>query len=156
VRYRPNIYLRDPAQPNGEASFARPFWSDSQGGAASSLFRPLAPVARYLSLKTRRLPGISTNGASRDRTGDLLLAKQALSQLSYGPVISECRATASSHTGRYAALYGCPGDCLLVEVEVARRPLLEPEALLLGCIAQEVGSLLEHVLDGRVYTLLRV
>jgi hypothetical protein len=24
-------------------------------------------------------------GASRDRTGDLLLAKQALSQLSYGP-----------------------------------------------------------------------
>jgi hypothetical protein len=26
-------------------------------------------------------------GASRDRTGDLLLAKQALSQLSYGPVI---------------------------------------------------------------------
>jgi hypothetical protein len=25
------------------------------------------------------------NGASRDRTGDLLLAKQALSQLSYGP-----------------------------------------------------------------------
>jgi hypothetical protein len=26
------------------------------------------------------------DGASRDRTGDLLLAKQALSQLSYGPV----------------------------------------------------------------------
>ena len=26
-------------------------------------------------------------GASRDRTGDLLLAKQALSQLSYGPSI---------------------------------------------------------------------
>jgi hypothetical protein len=25
------------------------------------------------------------NGANRDRTGDLLLAKQALSQLSYGP-----------------------------------------------------------------------
>jgi hypothetical protein len=29
---------------------------------------------------------ISASGASRDRTGDLLLAKQALSQLSYGPV----------------------------------------------------------------------
>ena len=27
-----------------------------------------------------------SDGASRDRTGDLLLAKQALSQLSYGPV----------------------------------------------------------------------
>ena len=30
-------------------------------------------------------PGF-TGGANRDRTGDLLLAKQALSQLSYGPV----------------------------------------------------------------------
>ena len=30
-------------------------------------------------------------GANRDRTGDLLLAKQALSQLSYGPVpVSLC------------------------------------------------------------------
>jgi hypothetical protein len=29
------------------------------------------------------------DGASRDRTGDLLLAKQALSQLSYGPVEPE-------------------------------------------------------------------
>ena len=29
--------------------------------------------------------GLSYSGASRDRTGDLLLAKQALSQLSYGP-----------------------------------------------------------------------
>ena len=28
---------------------------------------------------------ISTGGARRDRTDDLLLAKQALSQLSYGP-----------------------------------------------------------------------
>ena len=28
------------------------------------------------------------SGASRDRTGDLLLAKQALSQLSYGPFAS--------------------------------------------------------------------
>jgi hypothetical protein len=27
----------------------------------------------------------SYDGANRDRTGDLLLAKQALSQLSYGP-----------------------------------------------------------------------
>ena len=31
----------------------------------------------------RRPPG--PGGANRDRTGDLLLAKQALSQLSYGP-----------------------------------------------------------------------
>jgi hypothetical protein len=31
----------------------------------------------------RKNPG----GANRDRTGDLLLAKQALSQLSYGPCV---------------------------------------------------------------------
>ena len=44
---------------------------------------------------TNRVPPVPKNqptcrhfssGASRDRTGDLLLAKQALSQLSYGPV----------------------------------------------------------------------
>src|SRR3954471_6459670 len=34
---------------------------------------------------------ISGDGASRDRTGDLLLAKQALSQLSYGPSPGESR-----------------------------------------------------------------
>jgi len=31
--------------------------------------------------------GRGAGGANRDRTGDLLLAKQALSQLSYGPDI---------------------------------------------------------------------
>ena len=32
-----------------------------------------------------RLLGLEVGGANRDRTDDLLLAKQALSQLSYGP-----------------------------------------------------------------------
>jgi len=36
--------------------------------------------------KTPRISRKTSDGASRDRTGDLLLAKQALSQLSYGPV----------------------------------------------------------------------
>ena len=31
------------------------------------------------------ISGVCASGASRDRTGDLLLAKQALSHLSYGP-----------------------------------------------------------------------
>jgi len=31
--------------------------------------------------------GITAGGARRDRTDDLLLAKQALSQLSYGPAL---------------------------------------------------------------------
>jgi hypothetical protein len=89
------------------------------------------------------------NGASRDRTGDLLLAKQALSQLSYGP--------APPSVGQRWPLgspeESAPGrpsrpveDGLLVEIEVARGALLEPEPLLLWCIAEEVGSLLEHVL----------
>ena len=33
-----------------------------------------------------------TGGADRFRTGDLLLAKQALSQLSYGPLTSDSEA----------------------------------------------------------------
>jgi|SRR5688572_8849635 hypothetical protein len=35
-------------------------------------------------------------GANRDRTGDLLLAKQALSQLSYGPCLSKSRSSVGS------------------------------------------------------------
>ena len=40
-----------------------------------------------MQLKLFSLAGIGAGagGANRDRTGDLLLAKQALSQLSYGP-----------------------------------------------------------------------
>ena len=34
---------------------------------------------------------LETGGAERDRTDDLLLAKQALSQLSYGPIMSRAR-----------------------------------------------------------------
>ena len=43
--------------------------------------------------------GLSDGGASRDRTDDPLLAKQVLSQLSYGPVCSG----RSHNTGRIAA-----------------------------------------------------
>ena len=53
--------------------------------AASSLlifFAPLAP-------RVLRLESSLSGGANRDRTDDLLLAKQALSQLSYGPVIQD-------------------------------------------------------------------
>ncbi len=38
-----------------------------------------------LSRGDRHAWGAGVGGASRDRTDDLLLAKQALSQLSYGP-----------------------------------------------------------------------
>ena len=42
------------------------------------------------SLITRELQVGRAGGASRDRTDDLLLAKQALSQLSYGPCCRDC------------------------------------------------------------------
>jgi hypothetical protein len=43
-------------------------------------------------------------GASRDRTGDLLVANQALSQLSYGPVSSDWPKTAGSDFGGHQTL----------------------------------------------------
>ena len=52
-----------------------------------------APFNRVRTLECCRLARRTSNfvagvagGANRDRTGDLLLAKQALSQLSYGPL----------------------------------------------------------------------
>src|SRR6478609_8348757 len=50
--------------------------------------RPTAVYAMGNVSKTGARPPPSLgDGANRDRTGDLLLAKQALSQLSYGPDI---------------------------------------------------------------------
>ena len=46
--------------------------------------RSHACIARGAYVAARPEPR-KVGGASRDRTGDLLLAKQALSQLSYGP-----------------------------------------------------------------------
>src|SRR5215475_5298883 len=54
--------------------------------------------AETFSLRTSRNP---TGGARRDRTDDLLLAKQALSQLSYGP--EKDRNTLSVRLCRHAA-----------------------------------------------------
>ena len=47
--------------------------------------RHLSSVLRYRLWWSRTLFPVGSGGADRDRTGDLLLAKQALSQLSYGP-----------------------------------------------------------------------
>jgi hypothetical protein len=48
----------------------------------STIRRPSSHVLNFLSFSR----GQETGGAERDRTDDLLLAKQALSQLSYGPI----------------------------------------------------------------------
>jgi hypothetical protein len=49
-------------------------------------------------------------GASRDRTGDLLHAMQALSQLSYGPML---------HKARYFTVRGLQGQA----VAATKKPL---------------------------------
>ena len=47
--------------------------------------------------------GIAAGGARRDRTDDLLLAKQALSQLSYGPAPVSEETWAPSNSGKWWA-----------------------------------------------------
>ncbi len=42
--------------------------------------------ARTITIRPLKTVGYGS-GADRDRTGDLLLAKQALSRLSYGPMV---------------------------------------------------------------------
>ena len=102
----------------------------------------LAPTTGRLTLSPfggGPLVRIIPDGANRDRTGDLLRAKQALSQLSYGPlgnrVYAAARCAARPRGGSRSA----------VEVEVLGRPLLEPEAIMLRCVLKELGGLLQDV-----------
>ena len=83
---------------------------------------------------TCALQALLASGASRDRTGDLLLAKQALSQLSYGPWRPSLTCGERRSSRRSA-----------VEVEVARRPLLEPQPVVIRRVLEELRRLLEHV-----------
>jgi hypothetical protein len=101
---------------------------------------------------------VRRSGASRDRTGDLLLAKQALSQLSYGPEETEFREVSPGARGnRASGLEQTPtARELFVEVEIARGLLLEPQALLLGRVAKEVRRLLQHVLGDRLLAVTHI
>src|SRR5580700_2492525 len=53
------------------------------------------PIEYHRLSKGRSFAALYSSGANRDRTGDLLLAKQALSQLSYGPA----RSSLGEHRG---------------------------------------------------------
>jgi hypothetical protein len=71
------------------------FTEANESSSIHLLFPCLSPpAARYFRPTPEKLPfaGDSSSGANRDRTGDLLLAKQALSQLSYGPARVESNA----------------------------------------------------------------
>ncbi len=77
------------------------------------------------------------SGAKRDRTADLLRAKQALSQLSYGPFQSEFR-DRWSRRWFYGRLVQWASA---VEVEVLGRSLLKPETVVLRSVLKEVRRL---------------
>ncbi len=48
---------------------------------------PTSPLSGVRSNQLSYRPVLETGGAGRDRTGDLLNANQALSQLSYSPYL---------------------------------------------------------------------
>ena len=62
------------------------------GDTRSAAKKPYLPCQRSVSASVQeRAPRPHNGGADRDRTGDPLLAKQVLSQLSYGPSSSMAR-----------------------------------------------------------------
>ena len=63
----------------GIARSAEPCRREAEAFRGTGLWSSRAGSCAWLAAKRE------AGGASRDRTGDLLLAKQALSQLSYGP-----------------------------------------------------------------------
>jgi hypothetical protein len=88
--------------------------TSAQGGAyacANSFSdEPTAHSRTSIEMESLQADRITAGGARRDRTDDLLLAKQALSQLSYGPksVGARLRQRASAGNLRSAKVGG-PG-----------------------------------------------
>ena len=96
-----------------------------------------AAFVAWVISRTASNDGRSASGAKRDRTADLLRAKQALSQLSYGPFQSEFRPRRRRRwfSGRLVQWVSA------VEVEVLGRSLLKPEAVVLRSVVKEVRRL---------------
>src|SRR5690606_20791516 len=67
----------------------------------------LTLLAKLSSLPVRNQPAFG--GAKRDRTADLLRARQALSQLSYGPIFAASRLTTGSASELAAAAVNLVG-----------------------------------------------
>ena len=88
-------------------------WRTSRGRDVSQDADLIFGRAGWLILGriVRRLAdGIAAGGARRDRTDDLLLAKQALSQLSYGPAPVDTRLRHSASKTRADALSASAGN----------------------------------------------
>jgi hypothetical protein len=98
------------------ASWAYPFFTMSRKpplkGAAKRYSSCLDVIFKALwALLPASIFGANpgSGGARRDRTDDLLLAKQALSQLSYGPVSSQFSQVRASQSGARHQEIGGPG-----------------------------------------------
>jgi hypothetical protein len=73
--------------PRGISSFATSFFGSWHLGILRALFLTYPHLLAFLtSLAIQFSKNNSLGGPKRDRTADLLLARQALSQLSYGPL----------------------------------------------------------------------
>jgi hypothetical protein len=90
----------------------------------------LAPRREKEFVSSGRLDCMSNGGADRDRTGDLKLAKLALSQLSYGPIAGTTarRAQRSGLSFRHPARFflertGGPGTTRTSDLTLIRRAL---------------------------------
>jgi hypothetical protein len=63
---------------------------------AANLVFPDSDLGPLATVAPKGLRLVQTGGASRDRTDDLMLAKQPLSQLSYGPILVKPQAPAQA------------------------------------------------------------
>jgi hypothetical protein len=90
--------VRQPARPR-KIEGARIEFLTNELLVTGGILQPAIPL-KQARIKHTRFKQTS-GGARRDRTDDLLLAKQALSQLSYGP--SRCQASAASNQKSEAA-----------------------------------------------------
>jgi hypothetical protein len=57
--------------------------------------KPGNGLSRFRKIRVQQQPSVEIGGARRDRTDDLLRARQALSQLSYGPSVTRCHSRIS-------------------------------------------------------------
>jgi hypothetical protein len=87
---------RQPGQRSGQPRLSVEQPSKPRSGAGPARPAPGQPKPRPPYRGPGRFDLHKLGGARRDRTADLLLAKQALSQLSYGPETTEFRARFSA------------------------------------------------------------
>ena len=79
------IRATTPVRTSSRCQFARPATVDQRRVSQQCYLNRLFSGCANHAIAPRPMVETDNGGASRDRTDDLLLAKQALSQLSYGP-----------------------------------------------------------------------